>query len=264
MIDSKSTLRNATIPRPKQMGALMNRILICDDERLFASRLGTEIRGILGQAGKQAQIYIYESAEDIPRQILSDCDIAFLDIDFANKRYTGIDIARQLRKMQNDAVIIFVTNFPEYAPEGYEVHAFRYLLKSEVQKKLKPYLIQAFSNLATVKRVFPITVSGDIVNLPLDDVLYMESQLHTIVAHVVRRDNKSLSTYTFYSSLTSVEEQLSPQGFLRIHKSFLVNMKHIQKFKCKEAVLSNGTTLKVSEKNYAEQKKKYLMWKGRQ
>ena len=166
--------------------------------------------------------------------------------------------------MQGQAVIIFVTNFPEYAPEGYEVQAFRYLLKDEMHKKLKPYLIQAFSQLTVVKKVFPVNVSGEVVNLQLDDVLYMESQLHTVVAYMVKRDVKSPATYSFYSSLTSIENQLAEHGFLRIHKSYLVNMKHIRKFQCKEAVLSDNTILKVSEKNYSEQKKKYLLWKGKQ
>lgn len=74
--------------------------------------------------------------ERIPDSILSGCDIAFLDIDFEGKRYNGIDIARRIRSKRKDAVIIFVTNYIEYAPEGYEINAFRYVLKSEISRKL--------------------------------------------------------------------------------------------------------------------------------
>ena len=240
----------------------MDKILICDDDRRFGNDLGTAIRSILDTAGRSTQIHIYESAEDIPKQILCDCDIAFLDIDFAQNGYTGIDIARQLRSLQNHAVIIFVTNFIEYAPEGYEVQAFRYLLKTEMDKKLKLYLTQALDHLVSVKRTFPISISGDVINIPLDDVLFMEAKLHNVIAHTANTSDNS-QEYRFYSTLSDVEKQLTPHGFLRIHKSFLVNMKHLVKFQCKEAVLSDGTVLKVSEKNYAQQKKAYLLWKGR-
>ena len=240
----------------------MDKILICDDDHSFGTSLGAAVRSILDTAGRSTQIHIYERAEDIPKQILCDCDIAFLDIDFAQNGYTGIDIARQLRSLQNHAVIIFVTNFIEYAPEGYEVQAFRYLLKTEMDKKLNLYLTQALDQLVSVKRTFPISVSGDVINIPLDDVLFMEAKLHNVIAHTANTSGNS-QEYRFYSTLSDVEKQLTPHGFLRIHKSFLVNMKHLVKFQCKEAVLSDGTVLKVSEKNYAQQKKAYLLWKGR-
>lgn len=242
----------------------MTKILICDDNRSFGAKLCTAIRTILNETGVQAQIHVYERAEDIPRQIMSACSIAFLDMDFAQNGYTGIDIARQLRRLQRKAVIIFVTNFPEYAPDGYEVQAFRYLLKNEMHKKLKPYLTQALAQLAAVKSTFPITVSGDIIYLPVEDLLYLESRLHSVVAHVKAARNSAPAEYRFYSTLSSAEEQLRTQGFLRIHKSYLVNMKHLTKFQCSGAVLSDGTVLRVSEKNYAQQKKAYLLWKGRQ
>jgi DNA-binding LytR/AlgR family response regulator len=73
-----------------------------------------------------------------------------------------------------------------------------------------------------------------------------------------------VKTYKFYSSLASLEEQLADRGFLRIQKSYLVNMRHLRKLQCAQAVLDNGTVLPVSEKTYGEQRQKYLLWKGRQ
>ena len=49
----------------------------------------------------------------------------------------------------------------------------------------------------------------------------------------------------------------------RTNKSYLVNMRRIKKYQCNEAELDNGQILRVSEKNYAENKKRYLLWKGR-
>lgn len=70
--------------------------------------------------------------------------------------------------------------------------------------------------------------------------------------------------YSCYSSLQSFEEKLQPLGFLRIQKSYLVNMRHIKKLQCNEVVIENGLKLPVSEKNYKEIKRAYLLWKGAQ
>ena len=242
----------------------MYKILICDDDANFAFTLNKKIRAVLDDLGKPAQIHTCNDVDDISRNLWVNCDIALLDIDFPGKDYTGIDIAKRLRKEQSNAIIIFTTDFPEYAPEGYEVQAFRYLLKDEVNTKLKRYLAESFLQLAKTKRKFQITIGKEVFNLPIDDILYLEAQLHTVVVYVSRGNCSSPETYSFYSTLTSLEEELSPLGFLRIHKSYLVNMKHLVSYMCNEAVISNGTILKVSEKNYAVQKKKYLFWKGRQ
>lgn len=242
----------------------MTKILICDDDSVFANKLSCKIRKVLDEMRRPAQIYIFQYAEEIPPKLLSECDIAILDVDFYKKKYTGIDIARQIRKIQKEAIIIFVTNYPEYAPEGYEVQAFRYLLKNEIGSKLKRYLLQSFVRLSETKRYFQIPQAGDVVTISLDSILYIEAQLHLVVVHMSETNAGNPTTYSYYSTLSSIEEELSHQGFLRIHKSYLVNMRHLQKYMSKEAVLSDGTSLKVSEKNYAEQKKKYLLWKGRQ
>ena len=121
----------------------MVKMLICDDDSVFATKLRELIREFLKGTGISAQIEVFQCKEDIPDAVFSKCDIAFLDIDFSGKTYTGIDIARRVRNACKNAVIIFVTNYPSYAPEGYEVQAFRYLLKNEMPQKLKRYLTQA-------------------------------------------------------------------------------------------------------------------------
>ena len=59
-----------------------------------------------------------------------------------NEEYTGIDLARALRRVNDHAFIFFVTNFIEYAPAGYEVQAFRYILKRDMGEVLERYIMQ--------------------------------------------------------------------------------------------------------------------------
>ena len=236
----------------------MLRILICDDDTFFSQNLTRRIRALLDGKSLQARIHTCGSAEEIPAEAMEKCDIAFLDVDFSGKRYTGIDIARRLRSLRRDAVILFVTNFPEYAPEGYEVQAFRYLLKSAVPAKLESYLEQALEQLEQTKKTVTVNVYGESVRVAVEEILYVEAQLHEVRMQL--SDGKSLR---FYASIGTLEQQLAPDGFLRIHKSYLVNMRYILRLQCRQAELSDGSLLRVSEQNYAQLKKQYLLWKGK-
>lgn len=246
-----------------ERGRPVIRVIICDDDEVFLKKFRKVIDTVLQAMNVKAKIHTFSRMEDIGEPILASCDIAFLDIDFAHTRYNGLDIARRLREERSDAIIIFVTNFIEYAPEGYEVQAFRYMLKLDIESKLKDYLQQAITQLQSVCETLKIKVNGEIIDIPLKSILYIESQLRQVLIHVQKEaSGKAIKKYSCYATLTELEKQLEPQGFLRIQKSYLVNMAHLQRFQCKEAMLDNGTLLPVSEKNYAEQKQKYLYWRG--
>ena len=234
----------------------MIRMILCDDQNSFLEHLQNEIISVLDGMNEKARLYSYTQMEHIPSSILSGCDIAFLDIDFENQQYNGIDIARKIRGIRKDAVIIFVTNYIEYAPEGYEVNAFRYMLKSEIHKKLPVYLPEALAQVKANGETLKIQINSEWFDIPLSEIRYIESQKHTVIVHTQQKD------YTYYNSLAKLEEQLEPKGFLRIQKSYLVNMSHLKKFQSQGAVLDDGTILSVSEKSYAVQKKKYLFWRG--
>ena len=203
----------------------MLRILICDDIDVV-NTMRSIVESVLKESGKKARIYTFTDASLVSDQLLSGCDIALLDIDFEGAGYNGMDVARRLRTFRGDTIIIFVTNFIEYTTEGYEVQAFRYVLKRDIDSDLKPNLLLALKNLN--KETLPIQVNGEIINLNLDDILYLEVRQHNVTA-VTRQQTaeKKRMEYCFYTSLSKLEQRLEPLGFLRIHKSYLVNMKHL-------------------------------------
>lgn len=242
-------------------GDPMLSVLICDDDITVLTAIRATTESVLKEFNKKARIHTFADATSISEQILSGCDIALLDIDFDGAGYNGMDIARRIRSMRSDTVIIFVTNFIEYAPEGYEVQAFRYILKRDLLADLKTILPLALKQMN--QETLPIQVNGEIIKVPLDDILYLEVQQHnvTVVTRKLTSEQKQ-KEYSFYATLSDLEERLEPLGFLRIHKSYLVNMKHLRKFQCREATLDNGMILRVGEKSYAENKQKFLLWKG--
>lgn len=241
----------------------MYRVLICDDDIVPLEKMREQVETVFAKLKIKAKIHAYSDPECISDQILSSCDLVFLDIDLSNSRYNGLDVARRLRKLRSDTIVIFVTNFIEYAPEGYEVQAFRYILKKDFEYELEPYICQALAQLQSHKEKFKIQVNGEIIDILLEDILYFEVQQHNVTVYVLWDQIRTgIKTYSFYASLSDIEQQLEKHGFLRIHKSYLVNMHHLKKFQCREALLDNGITLRVGEKSYAEKKKQYLLWKG--
>lgn len=242
-------------------GNSMLSILICDDDIGITNTMRSIVESVLLKSGKKARIHTFTDASLVSDQLLSGCDIALLDIDFEEAGYNGMDVARRLRTFSRDTIIIFVTNFIEYAPEGYEVQAFRYVLKRDIDTDLKAVLPLALNQLN--QETLPIQVNGEIIKVALDDILYLEVQQHsvTVVTRMLTSERKQ-KEYSFYATLSDLEERLEPLGFLRIHKSYLVNMKHLKKLQCREAILDNGMTLRVGEKSYAENKQKFLLWKG--
>lgn len=237
----------------------MLKILICDDDPVCLEKIHRRVRDI----SDSAMIMTYQSQAEIPQSCLSDCGIALLDIDFRGQDHNGIQIAQRLREVNRDAVIIFVTNYVEYAPEGYEVQAFRYLLKSDLDRKLEPYLRDAIEKLQQTRETVTVTVSGEPITLQLRDVLYIEAQAHNALIHIHRQGDAQPQSLRIYSSLKSLDAQLSPRGFLRIQKSFLANMRRMRRFQSTGAELDDGTILPVSPKTYTQQKSQYLLWKGR-
>ena len=242
----------------------MMRIIICDDDPLFLAKMNSSVEQLLNAAGQKAKIHAFSDWEKIGEPILSSCDIALLDIDFAKTGYTGIDIAKRIRTVRPDAIIIFITNYIDFAPDGYEIAAFRYILKSQIKEKLPKYLSQAIIHLQRTCKTMKIQINGEIIDIRLKDILYMESDQHTVLVHFyINVPSRQIKTYRFYDSLSNLEKRFESLGFLRIHKSFLVNIDYIQRYHCRGAILTNGTELRVSEKNYSNQKEKYLLWKGK-
>ena len=93
----------------------MYHVFLCDDDADYLADLKRRVSSFIQSNNIAAKIYTFSSMESISNQLLKTCDIAILDIDFTGKDYSGIDIAKRLRTFRNDAVVIFATNFIEYA-----------------------------------------------------------------------------------------------------------------------------------------------------
>ena len=231
-------------------------VLICDDEWSVTEQVSELLQKHCAETGTQVRFHLFDAPCAI--KDFAAYDIAILDIDMGD--FSGIDLARRLRKEKPGIVIIFLTNFIQYAPEGFEVQAFRYLLKSNMQERLVSYFEDAVREVVREKQIITISVNSELIDIPVNHILYLESNLRIIIMHLIHDERKE---YRFYGNMTDLSEKLEDLGFLRIQKSFLVNMEYIEQMQYEKVRLRGEIVLPSSAKNHKELKQHYLKWRGK-
>ena len=212
-------------------------VLVCDDERQIVDSIIETLEKKTEETQVSSRFYGFSQPSQIDLSL--PYDIALLDIDMGETN--GIELARKLRAENENIVIIFITNFIQYA-------------------KLDSYFDSAVQEVLRRKQLVTISINSEIIDVPVNDILYLESHRRIIVMHLL--DEKS-PAYQFYGNITELSEKIEPLGFLRIQKSYLVNMHYVEIFQYNKVQLRGGLCLAPSEKNYSELKQKYLHWRGK-
>ncbi len=230
------------------------KVAICDDERIFLDKIKVLLEKYSVTHQIQMEIEEYNTAEQFLKEISNEYDLILLDVrlDQAN----GIDVAKELRARKIDSMIIYISAYLEMAPRGYEVQAFRYILKNDLDQVLEYTLNDAMTELRRRRREYEIKTQGKTECIPLSEILYFASYKRYVEIYTLGK------TYKQYRKMYELEQELSDQGFLRIHKSYLVNMRHISYIKNRELYLKDGTVLPCSKAEYQNIKQRYILWEG--
>lgn len=166
-------------------------------------------------------------------------DLVFLDIKMEDG--TGFDLLENLKPL--DFKVIFITAWDNYAIQAFKFSALDYLLKPldpedlmNAVEKARGLVMNDFNtqieNLhehiqSTDKKGKKIVVrtSDNIFLISISDILYCESDMNYTTLHLAGQKQIVIST-----SLKDYDDMLTEYGFFRVHKSFLINTKHIQRF----------------------------------
>ncbi len=235
----------------------MLQIAICDDELFFREKIQKLLEGYLKKRELPYELYSFLSGEAFLEQCENNVkfDIVFLDISM--EETDGIQTAQRIRSFHSDTHIVFVTAFMDYALEGYKVNAVRYLMKDTLDLAMEECMTAILQKMqvAQVTFVFP---EGE-KKLYTDNILYVESSGHKAIFHYME---EGPVTYQIYDKLDNVEKKLESCHFLRIHKSFLVNMKHIRKISNYMAYLDTGEELPIPRLRFQTAKESFVDYKG--
>lgn len=223
------------------------KIAICDDEQNQIEYIESVLSTWGRESGHNYTVYAFNSAESFLFAYEDDKDYDILLLDVEMKEISGIDLAKRIRKDNNRAEIIFITSHFEFYGEGYEVDALHYLIKPIVSEKLMAVLSKAAEKLAIEPPSVVITCEGETVKLYESDIYYVESFLHYISIHVYTPAGEK--EYRIKESISTFEGKLS-DDFYRIHRSFLIPLKHIVKISRTAVTLENGVELPLARGKY--------------
>lgn len=236
-------------------------IAICDDDEYFRIRERQLIIDYLNKTGYKCEIDMFASGKELVNlgDSITKYSMVFLDINM--EEMDGIEAAKRIRQFTKNIYIVFVTAFITHALEGYKVDAIRYILKDDecldrtIEECLEAILYKM--DYKVYKKRFDFQEGK--VELYLEDLLYIDSNLHKLTFHLINGRRKE---YTMYERLDVIHELLKESGFCRIHKSYLVNLQYVEGIERYKVELFGGISLAVSKSRYFEAKEAVVCYKG--
>ena len=197
--------------------------MIVDDEAPARS----ELRFLLEESGRVNDITEASSVRDAIEKLMDNKpDVMFLDISMP--KTSGMELAQALSKLKNPPAVVFVTAYSEFAVKAFDVNAVDYLVKPVETARLEQALDKVSSRVRpqapthnAVERI-PVEKGGRKVLVPIGQIRYIEAK--DDYSCIYTDTDRFLST----TSLAQFENKLSPHGFFRVHRGYIVNLEYVE------------------------------------
>lgn len=216
-------------------------IAICDDESSLIEQLRNIIMCWCQLKGCSCEIHSFVSGEALLFETAGNFpfDLILLDIELGNGNLSGMDLARKIRETDVRVAIVFLTNYSGYVFEGYEVSALRYLMKPVTEENLFPLLDLARASVGRISRYLILEIDGEQHRVEEDNIFYLEARNHTVL---IETKNGPLE---LKAAISNLARQLS-SDFVPTHRSFIVNLRHVERVGRKDCLLEDGRNIPVS------------------
>lgn len=216
----------------------MIRIAIVEDEIQVQQQLAGYIREFEKESGERFEVTIFSDGDEITDEYQAVYDIIFLDIQM--RRVDGMQAAEQIRQLDTDVILIFITNMANYAIRGYAVDAMDFVLKPVPYFAFSQELKKAVSRLKLqTKQYLLLPVESGVIRMEAAKITYIESVSRRLVIHSIDE------AYTIYGTLKEMEEKLAGQYFFRCNNCYLVNLSYVEGVK-NNMVIVSGSELQIS------------------
>jgi Response regulator of the LytR/AlgR family len=202
-------------------GRKMLKLAIVEDELNQVALLKKYIEQFQEEEKQEIELTIYRDGDEILEDYKAQFDIILMDIQM--KFVNGMSAAEEIRKMDTEVVIIFITNMSQYAIQGYKVDALDYVLKpvsyfAFSQRLKKAILKYERRNDKTIT----LQVKGGIRRVEVSSIYYIDVEGHKLVYHTTKGD------FAVTGTMSQTEEALREEGFARGNKGYLINLKHVE------------------------------------
>jgi DNA-binding LytR/AlgR family response regulator len=198
----------------------MIRIALVEDEDIYVSSFKDMLSRYEKSRETTVDLTVFTDGSEIVKNYSASFDIIFLDIKM--KEMDGMTAAREIRRMDTEVVIVFITNLIQYAIKGYEVDALDYMVKPVSYFAFSQKLDRAVLRIRHRNDTYiSVQYENSLRKIRLNDIYYIESQGHIQTFHTIDGEIK------IRDKMDDIEKRLQAQDFYRSNKGYLVNMKYV-------------------------------------
>lgn len=172
------------------------------------------------------------------------------ELIFLNISSESMEIAKAVRYLVQDCVLVLLANTVDYAMEGYSVHAYSYLVKP-IRANSVVNILESIDQ--HICRAIELKINGSTIQIPCSELAYLESDKHHILFRAHNKSVKAIGKLDFYEEMLK-----NNKGFIRCHQSFLVNMNYIREAKGNNFYLLDGAVIPIRRKDVSKCKAQYL------
>lgn len=238
--------------------------VICDDEYTSRRILENILYGIMNEKAIDVEVVQYVGPAKLLESNCDACALIFLDIYLGEAN--GMEIAKNIRRNNQNVPIVFVTSSKEHAVESYEVDAFGYLVKpidpDKVRRIIDKWLLSEHKRGLEKKHLeysIKDTRGKEKFRIALNKIEYFESNNTSILLHLA--NGHEIRTY---GKLNDIEKELSAKNFLRCHQSYLINMEQIEEEQESCFLMKSGQMAYIRKRDRSMIKRKYHEYKAEQ
>lgn len=198
----------------------MIRIALVEDDGTYRAEFLEYLRRYEQESGQRFRITVFTDGDEITAGYKGDYDLILMDI--AMRFMDGMTAAEQIRRVDDEVVIIFITNMPQYVMKGYAVDALDYVLKPVNYYAFSQRIDRDLARMSNRRRRYiSIPIKGGVQKLNVSNILYVEVRDHDLLYHTPTESVLSRGT------LAEAEERLGSPQFFRCSKCYLVNLEYV-------------------------------------
>ena len=218
-------------------------LAIVDDEPNDSAALSALVAEYFRQKEKSYMFRVFNAPLDFIRST-ENFDIVFMDIRMDT--LDGLEVARIMRKINTNSVLIFVTHMAQLAIKGYEVDALDFIVKPADQFSINYVLDKAITRLEnTSSTMFALKTADGIVSLSSNNIMYVEVFDHNLVYHTTK------GVYDVRGRLSDVTKKLDSKQFIMCNRSYVVNLRYVSNIN-NDFLVVDGTQISISKSHRKE------------
>ena len=221
----------------QERGYQVIRIAMCDDETAFLQTYQKKVSELFQEYNTDCKIDVYTDS----RAFWEHCaetpyDLIFLDIDMPE--LSGIQLASKFRDNGLDTTLVFVSSHDDFVFETFRYNAYRFVRKNKLLSDTQEMISSFCASLKTKSVIVRLDVDRQrALEQKVSDIAYFYSIRHDI--YFLNAQNESIRLAMRTYTMNELEKQFIEKGFIRVHRSYLVNYAWILQIKGDQVYLKN-------------------------